>query len=264
MCKWVIQHLRGPMLSHRIEQPVVRASGRCPGWTLYISLFLLTSLLMSCAPFMGGQTETGQLQSQKNPPARLTYVAIGASDTFGIGTDDPRTQSWPADLTGMLGSGTRLINLGIPATLTHDALNVELPIAIDARPDLITIWLAVNDIAANVSPDSYSQDLNLLLARLHAALPHTHILVANSPDLTLLPHFQASDQQALRQQVSTYNAIIAARVAQNHAILVDLYQQWQTLADHPDYISDDGFHPNALGYMQVAEIFNKTLREQGI
>ena len=196
---------------------------------------------------------------QQTPKARLTYVAIGASDTFGTGTDDPQSESWPADLALKLGRGVRFVNLGIPGIHAHEALQVELPVAIDARPDLVTVWLAVNDLADHVPADSYAHDLDTLLSRLHEALPHARIAVANVPDLTLLPHFRSTNVSALRSQITAYNTTIAATVTRHHVILVDLYSLWHELANHPEYISNDGFHPNALGYSRIAQIFYTVL-----
>jgi lysophospholipase L1-like esterase len=221
-------------------------------------------LLAGCAILPNEQGGSGQLKVQQAPKTRLTYVAIGASDTFGIGTDDPETESWPADLTAKLGNGVRLINLGIPGIDAHEALTSELPVAIDAHPDLVTVWLAVNDIADNVPLNSYAHDLDLLLSRLQAGAPHAKIVVANVPDLTLLPHFQSYDLHALRDQIDAYNNAINSIVARHHVLLVDLFRLWQELAEHPEYISSDGFHPNDIGYMRLAELFYQVLRQNGI
>ncbi|GCF09039.1 SGNH/GDSL hydrolase family protein [Dictyobacter arantiisoli] len=214
-------------------------------------------MLTACAPI------TAPLLSiplQTAPHTHITYVAIGASDTFGTGADDPATQCWPADLLHKLGSDARLINLGVPGITTHDVLTIELPVALDTHANLITVWLAVNDLVDQVPVTSYRQDLTSLLQRLRVADPQAQIAVANVPDLTLLPRYQQSDVQALRSTILAYNAAIASAVQQKHIRLVDLYQQWQSLAGHPEYISDDGFHPNERGYAQVAAIFYHSLQ----
>ncbi len=151
-----------------------------------------------------------QQQFYSRHPAKLTYVAIGASDTYGVGADDPETQNWPADLSTLLGRQVHLINLGVPNIDVHAALGVELPIALDAHPDLVTVWLAVNDLADNVPVASYAHDLDLLLARLRICAPHARIAVANVPDLTLLPRFKSSNVQTLRTQILAYNNVIAS------------------------------------------------------
>lgn len=234
--------------------------------SLYILILMLSGCLASCSIFSGEQSPTGALRLQQPPHARLTYVAIGASDTFGTGADDPPSENWAADLTPKLGNNVRLVNLGIPGIHVHDALNMELPVALDSHPDLVTVWLAVNDLADNVPLDSYSHDLDQLLGKLQTALPHALVLVANVPDLTLLPRFQAQprDIPALREQIQAYNAAIATIVQRHQAVLVDLYQDWRELANHPEYISDDGFHPNAIGYSRLAEIFDQVLQKHGL
>jgi len=234
--------------------------------SLYMLILVLSSCLAGCSVFSGGQSSTGALRLQQPPPARLTYVAIGASDTFGTGSDDPPSENWAADLTLKLGNGVRLVNLGVPAIHAHEALNIELPVALDSHPDLVTVWLAVNDLVDNVPLDSYSHDLDQLLGKLQASVPHALVLVGNVPDLTLLPRFQSQPQelQTLRAQIQAYNGAIATMVQRYHDVLVDLYQDWRELASHPEYISDDGFHPNAIGYSRLAEIFYQVLQKHGL
>jgi lysophospholipase L1-like esterase len=233
---------------------------------------LLFSLLLGCllVPFLAGcgiLTTNGQAGTkvvvQQNPKARLTYVAIGASDTFGIGADDPSTENWAADLAAKIGSGVRLVNLGIPGITLHEALTAEVPVAIDAHPDLVTIWLALNDLANNVPIDSYTRDLDLLLTRVQAAAPHARIAIANVPDLTLLPYFNSTDPQTLYVQIQSYNDAIASVAKRHSVIVVDLYQKWQELRSHPEYISSDGLHPGTLGYTQIADLFYQALQVQG-
>jgi lysophospholipase L1-like esterase len=242
------------------QQPMfVRSRPAC-----VVFLCSLLLLLSACAGGAGEQSASTRLHVQQDPKARLTYVAIGASDTYGVGTEDPQSESWPSDLTQSLGKNVRLINLGIPGVHADEALNIELPVAIDAHPDVITVWLAVNDLADNVPSNTYSRNLDLLLTRLQAGAPHARIAVANVPDIALLPHFRSSNQQDLRERISAYNLIISNIVAHHHVILIDLYQSWPELSSHPEYISSDGFHPNAIGYTRVAEIFYQVLHRNGL
>jgi lysophospholipase L1-like esterase len=223
-------------------------------------LCLVLLFLASCGSASSGTTVVRSSAVQQSPKARLTYLAIGASDAFGLGADDPQTQNWAADLARQLGSGVHLINLGIPGITLHQALNVELPVALDTHPNLITIWLAVNDIGNFVPPVQYAKDLETLLSRLQAADPHAVIEMANVPDLRLLPYFQQRfNQQLLYQQVLAYNVIIAAAAQRHHVILIDLFNKWQILRQHPEYISSDGFHPSTLGYEQLANLFYQTV-----
>src|SRR6266516_5139496 len=227
------------------------------------SLCLLVLFLASCGQISESPPNHTSNAQQVNQVSnsQITYVAIGASDTFGIGTSDPYTQNRPTDLAEKLGQKVHLINLGIPGITLHDALNIELPVALDSHPELVTIWLGVNDIANKVPINSYSHDLDLMLTRLESQATSAHILIANIPDLTLLPYFTSYNQQILHQTIEEYNVTIAHEAQQHHAILVNLSLQNYNLRDHPEYISNDGLHPTDLGYLQIAELFYKTLQQ---
>jgi acyl-CoA thioesterase I len=230
---------------------------------LTISSLFLVVYLSSCTFWDAGKPSPTHLNVQQTPNTHLNYVALGASDAWGTGAQDPDEQNWPQDLAYKLGDQTHLVNLGVPGITLHDALKVELPVALDVHPHLVTIWLAVDDLLANTPIDSYTHDLDFLLTRLQSTIPHVYIALANVPDLTLLPKFRALDQntiQSLRSQITIYNTSIE-EVAQRHqVVLVDLYKQWSLIANHPEYISSDGFHPSTTGYAQLAEIFYQTLK----
>jgi lysophospholipase L1-like esterase len=180
----------------------------------------------------------------------LTYVAIGASDTAGVGATVPDAENWPAVLVQRLPAGSRLVNLGVSGTLLQQALDQQLPVALDADPDLVTVWLAVNDYGARVPLDRYVGEMERLLGELRAKTRAT-VLVGNIPALDALPvaaRFDLGD-------VPAWNAALAEVVTRNGATLVDLTASWREVADHPEYISSDGFHPSTQGYRRLADIF---------
>jgi lysophospholipase L1-like esterase len=244
---------------HRLQ------SGRRNHFHYLIALLsLVIFLLGGCSQLASTQPNNGTGSPSSTAPGQFTYVAIGASDTFGIGTDDPYYQNWASDLGFEIGPRVHVINLGIPGIVVHDALNLELPIALDSHPTLITIWLAVNDIMAKVPIKSYSHDLDFLVSRLQAGIPHVIIAIANVPDLRYLPRVSKLPlpaQQALYVQMQQYNATIDAIANRHQLILVDLSQQSYNLKNHPEYISSDGFHPNDIGYLQLAELFYLAVQE---
>src|SRR5438045_5013738 len=95
-----------------------------------LSSFLATGAVAACA----------RPSTTAAAPRPLTYVAIGASDTVGVGAGSPDTESWPAVLWWRLPPGSQFVNLGVSGSLLHQALDQQLPVAIDMSPDLVTVW----------------------------------------------------------------------------------------------------------------------------
>lgn len=189
----------------------------------------------------------------------LVYVALGASDTVGVGAAGPE-ESWVAQLARKLPSGSRLVNLGISGIKLHGALNDELPVAVDAQPDLVTIWLAVNDLNGRVPLEQYEGDLDTMLTAL-TTRTHARIAVANVPDLSLIPAYGGIDRSLLVGEIDRWNDVILRQTEKHGATLIDLRSTWKELAVHPEYVGLDGFHPSAEGYGRLADLFYAGLRE---
>jgi lysophospholipase L1-like esterase len=238
------------------KAPIVRRRG------IYLVCLLMLALpvtLVACSLLPGpsrpptkGTGGAGLPDTTVTPS--LVYAAIGASDAFGVGTDDPKTDAWPVVLARSLGVVYRLVNLGIPGATVELAARDELPIALDVQPDVITVWLAANDLDTGVPLPTYRSQLQALLHAL-ATGTHARIYVGNLPDLTLVPYFAHRNRDTLASQVRKWNGAIATVCAEEHVSLVDLYSTWTELAGHPEYIGSDGFHPSTAGAARLADLF---------
>lgn len=187
------------------------------------------------------------------PPT--TYVAIGASDAVGVGAADPTTEGWVPRFGARLGSEARVINLGVSGSTLSQALSEQLGPALDAQPDVVTVWLAVNDLNARVPLEQYAVDLDTMLGQLETT--HARVLVGNVPDLGGLAAYRGVDAGPLKAEVDRWNQVIANTTARHGATLVDLYSRWQEIAEHPEYLSADGFHPSSEGYQALADVFGE-------
>lgn len=234
-----------------------------------IAALLLTLIVSACAsggntssargtpPAPAHSTVTAQPAYNNNLRQPVTYVALGASDAVGVGSDQPGSQGYVPLVAAHLPRGSRLINLGVSGIHLHQALTKELPLALSISPNLVSIWLVTNDFIGGVSYEAYTRDLNTLLQQLHTRT-HALVVMANLPDLTRLPAFAKqtpSQKTQTLQAIRHWNAGIASAAAQYGVILVDLFSQGSNLTAHPDYISTDGFHPSAAGYVQLANLF---------
>lgn len=233
-------------------------SHRWPVGKIAHSTVLVVMLFVAAC---GASRQATTTHATRSPSPQNIYVAVGASDAFGVGTDDPDRQSWPTVLSELLAPGPRLVNLGIPGETVSRALANELPIALATNPQIVTIWLGVNDFGGGVALNTYKQQLSSLVSALRQGTS-ARIVVGNLPDLALLPAFSNYNATTLTMQVQQWNGAIAAICAAQGVGLVDVFSGWSELADHPEYISSDGLHPTALGAQRIAALFDAALRLQ--
>lgn len=226
-------------------------------YTLGMRTFILVQVIVWLV-VAGGCVPTRQVA---RPPV---YVALGASDSVGVGATNPAQEGWVAQLHRRLPAGTRLVNLGVSGFKLSQALEQTLPVALDARPDLVTVWLSVNDFNARVDLGAYERDLDRLLGAVAAARPRL-ILIGNVPALERVPVYSAANipPDLLAGEVARWNAVIARQAAQHGAVVVDIHSRWTELADHPEYISADGFHPSPAGYARLADLFYEAYQASG-
>lgn len=221
------------------------------------------------------------------PPKPVVYVAVGASDTVGEGADDPATQAWPTVFARSLPPGSPYTNLGVGGSTVAQALIVQVPKAEAAEPDLVTVWLNVNDALRFVPTHTYERQLGELVRRLRRG-GRTKVLVANTPDVSELPIVKACVTPAapagsptcpvpplfrgpailglIASTVAAYNGAIARVVAAEGAVLVDLHAaSLARRADgtEPGLASADGFHPSTAGHAAVAAEFWRTYVASG-
>lgn len=245
-----------------------------------IKVHTLIGLALCClALFLAGcggvleAPKTQQAQKQAGPgsntPAHVTpttttllsmpvvYVALGASDAVGVGSDTPVSQGYVPLLAARLPKGSHALDLGVNGIQLHEALTAELPLALSTSPDLITIWLVANDFIGGVAYNEYMQDLATLLSQLRSGT-HERIFMANLPDLTRLPAFSGNttaQKAQMLDEIKLWNAGIAQQAARYGVTLVDLFKRGSEITAHPEYISGDGFHPSPAGYARLADVF---------
>ncbi|CAF0990103.1 unnamed protein product [Adineta steineri] len=193
--------------------------------------------------------------------AILKYIALGASDAVGVGTLQPTKDGWVPKLASLV-NAQQTMNLGRSGSTLRDAMKEQLPKVLDQNPNIITIWLAVNDFNQQIFNPSiltnYKSDLNKMLSQLRTKLTKdTRILVGNIPDLSQVNIYASFGipKELLSVRVKEWNDAINDIVQKNQCELVDLFAYWKELASHPEYISFDGFHPSSDGYTRLAEIF---------
>jgi acyl-CoA thioesterase I len=195
----------------------------------------------------------------------LKYVAIGASDTVGVGASDPATGSWPAIVASRFPAGSPpYTNLGVSGSLALQAVTQQLPGAIAQRPNVVSVWLAVNDLNATIEPASFAESLSQIVDGLVQKSGAT-IFVGDVPDLRAVPVYAGVDKARLFAGIQAYNDAIAKIAARTPARVkvVDLFTGSAALVS-TGTVSTDGFHPSDEGYELIAERFASAMRANGV
>jgi lysophospholipase L1-like esterase len=195
---------------------------------------------------------------------QIHYVAIGASDTVGVGSLDPANGSWPSRVAALLPAGSTYRNLGVSGSLAAQAQRDQLPVALREQPSVVTVWLAVNDLNAQIPPATYGASLGAIVDGLVAGTG-ARIFVGNVPDLRAVPVYAALDPLVLLALVQSYNAQVTA-VAAKHAGRVTVVDLFSGSADLTSQITvaGDGFHPSDAGYVLIAGRFADAMRAAGV
>ena len=267
-------------------------------WRVGAAVALLATLglvVAACAPRSqdgrGGQeppspdpaAPAGEGPTTSAAPS-LVYVAVGASETAGIGASAPLRDAWPRLLfRTAMPDNTIFVSLGIPGATVATALREELPLALERHPAVATVWLNVNDLVAGVAPSQFERELATLVHGLRRG-GATRVLVANTPPLDRLPAYlaclpasppspvdcrfdgQVPGPALVRQWVDEYNAATGRVVEREGAHLVDLHAVGlaaRAQGTEPALVSDDGFHPSDEGHRRVAAAFADVLRRTG-
>ena len=232
-----------------------------------LSLLCLALIFASCGSVSETLHKSKPTGTSSNSPVQptavnflskpLVYVALGASDAVGVGSDTPVSQGYVPLVAARLPRGSHALDLGVNGIHLREALTAELPLALSTSPNLITVWLVANDFIGGVAYNDYMQDLATLLSRLHSGT-RARVFMANLPDLTRLPAFSgdtAAQKAQMLREIERWDAGIAQQAARYGVTLVDLLQRGSEITAHPEYISGDGFHPSPAGYSQLANVF---------
>lgn len=225
-------------------------------------VWLLALLLqLGCAKWRMSKVEkSAQIYSGVTKP---TYVAIGASDTQAAGARSYE-QGYVVALHRYIEQSTgckwELVNVGRSGARINDAVERQLPLAIAAKPMVVSIWVGGNDVRHQIHPKSFERLLRGMLKMLRERT-NTIVLIANLPEMEKQPfarNAKSELREFLKKQSRIYNNIIERAAKDFGATLVDLCSMNEMYDER--FFCDDGLHPNEAGYERIAERFVDALK----
>lgn len=178
-----------------------------------------------------------------------SYVALG--DSFTEGLNDPLPdgtfRGWADRLAGILAAGSpgfRYANLALRGKMLAEIIAEQVPIALEVRPDLVTLCGGGNDVIVPGSDvDEICRQIDEVVALLCGA--GIDVVLFNGPDPKPL-----SVVSVLRGKIGIYNANLWAIAHRHGAKVVDLWAM-DVLRDHRAW-SDDRLHFTAEAHRRIA------------
>jgi hypothetical protein len=238
---------------------------------------IAAGLVVVLAACSGDSDDVAPPDVDAGPPE--VYVAIGSDQTVGTSLDRPLVEAWPRLLhRATLDRSAVFVNAATEGSTVAQALEEQLPLALELEPSLVTVWLNVNDLVAGVPAETYERQLAELVRALRRG-GQTEVLVANMPpaaptvtlpdSLSIEPDVLGADEGAgldkapspaelseseVARRVAAYNDAIARVVAADGATLVDLHAAATASA-----AAADGLYRTPEGHARVAELFADAL-----
>jgi len=185
-----------------------------------------------------------------------SFHIIGFGDSLMAGYRLDNNQSFPAMLERALtakGYDVRLVNAGVSGDTTTTGLT-RFDWSIGEKADLVILELGANDMLRGIDPDITRNNLDAMLERLRVRqIPTLLVGMLSAPNMG-------------EKQGQIFNAIYP-QLAEKYAL--PLYPFFlEGVISQPQYLLDDGMHPNAQGVARMVENFlplmEQTLKSLGL
>jgi lysophospholipase L1-like esterase len=187
-----------------------------------------------------------------------TYVALGDSLTAGEGDAgrDGRRIGWVQRLADILSVRTavrcHLTNLAVDGAIVSEVLSQQLPVAVAAGPDLLSVTVGMNDIRARGFDElSFKAGLGQLLEAM--ARTEATVLTCTLPDITAIMSLSAEMADVARERMRLASDIIREQAESYGAVCLDAWAL-PGITD-PGLYGPDRVHPNSRGHQLIAAAF---------
>ncbi len=186
-------------------------------------------------------------------PVRV--ACVGDSITEGVGTQNPKTDSYPARLQEILGTGFTVQNFGVGGrTMLRKADPFDHHPALSSSPDVVIIALGTNDSKSGIWPRLKAEFVGDYVAMIKEfqALPSHPKIYACLP-APAFPGNWGITEEVIRDEVIP----AIKQAAQKAGIgLIDLHTP---LLENKAWFPDN-VHPNGEGAKRIAELVSAAIK----
>ncbi|HJU56109.1 MAG TPA: SGNH/GDSL hydrolase family protein [Pyrinomonadaceae bacterium] len=184
----------------------------------------------------------------------VVYAALG--DSTGVGVGAREGGGYVARLFEKIKPerpDSKLLNLCVSGATTEDVLRGQLRQAISARPTLVTLGIGINDLGHGIPAEQFARNYEEIVRQLRTETS-ARVVVTNVPDISFAPVIPVSERDATRRRIQLFNEKLETIAKRYELSVVDIYTEThRVIPAHPEFFSEDGFHPSAEGYSYWAE-----------
>lgn len=253
-----------------------------------MGLLLLSSLTACAVPGSAPVPAPTPAPTPTSLPPPL-IVTLGDSLTFGDKDDSAEGGGWPRRLQLLVQPRTQIVNLAQPGWTSRDLLQDRdgTPNQIDeavrvlreaSGDTIVTVWIGTNDLfylyefgdptpaAEAQEADRFGRDLEEVVRRLTETGARVFIALLHDPSQGpvqssgVFMSTSAEEWARMSQQAQRYNEIIKTEATLYSAALVDIPAA--QIFTTPALMYEDGIHPNARGYDELAKVWWNALRDR--
>lgn len=203
----------------------------------------------------------GYLPDMADPNA-LLYAAIGDSTGVGVGARDGRGYVVRVfDRLRALRPTARLLNLCVSGATSGEVAQRQLPRALTASPQLVSVFMGINDLVRGIPPQTFAKNVAQVADAL--AKLGCQTLFCTLPDLTYAPAAAmflpalGVARTVFETRTLAFNAHVVESARKHGHLVCDLFGV--ALHDRAHFFSHDGFHPSAEGYEELAVMLWRVL-----
>ncbi len=194
------------------------------------------------------------------------FVALGDSFTEGVG--DPvegiplrSAHDWLAQWMRTANPSLRYTNLASRGLRAGEIRAQQLQRGLSLGPDFASVIAGANDcLKGPFSAERLRAELNLMLGAFQSV--GARIFTSTLPNFTLRLELPDGVRERVKRNLQTTNDLIRDLARQHGAVFFDF---WEHPLEYDGALwSEDGVHPNARGYLEIARQVAPVLERHGI
>jgi lysophospholipase L1-like esterase len=188
------------------------------------------------------------------------FVALGDSITVGMGDPAPGGwRGWAALLAGTLDQ-PEMHNLATLGALAGDVERIQLPAALDRKPDVASVVVGINDtLRGDFDPERTGASVGRTVAALRAC--GAEVLTMRLPDPGQMFGLPGALARPLARRMHAVNAAVDEVARRHGTVHLDAARDPATYERR--YWSVDRLHPNERGHRLIACRFHGLLASSG-